>query len=189
MIHSVRVLRDWDKVDMVGACRKKDERMPLDKKTVNEWFRYENGRLFWKKVPYRCNHLWGQPVGGTSSNRGYSMVNVGAISNRVPVALHRVIWTMFNDTPPKGMHIDHINRDNTDNRIENLRCVTPSQNGLNSSLSKNNTSGVTGVRFQPRGKKWTARVMVNRKEVHLGSFETFEEARAAREAAVMDLMP
>ena len=162
--------------------------MPLDKKTVNEWFRYEDGKLFWKRVPYQCTNMLGEQAGKKPGTNGYLNVNCKVVSHGKPQPIHRVVWTMFNDTPPKGMHIDHINRDKLDNRIENLRCVTPGQNILNSKLSKNNTSGVTGVRFQPRGGKWTARVMIDRKEKHLGSFETFEEAKAAREKAVRDLM-
>ena len=61
--------------------------------------------------------------------------------------LHRIL---MND--PNGLLIDHINRKPYDNRLENLRIVTTRQNLRNCSISKNNTTGTTGVIKQ--GKKW-----------------------------------
>lgn len=44
---------------------------------------------------------------------------------------HRVIWFYFNGEIPKGMQIDHISGDKSDNRLENLRCVSPFENTHN----------------------------------------------------------
>lgn len=78
-------------------------------------------------------------------------------------------------------YIDHINGDSLDNRIENLRPATQSQNCANQGLKKNNTSGIKGVRYRKDTNKWTAHVMVNRKNISLGCYGTIEEAAIAYE--------
>lgn len=77
---------------------------------------------------------------------------------------------------------DHINHDTFDNRKENLRPCTQHQNTFNAKKKKNNTSGVTGVQEQKNcsKKRWKAVIMLNRKNISLGSYETFEEAVKAR---------
>lgn len=48
-----------------------------------------------------------------------------------PHSLHRQVWIYHNGEIPKGLVIDHINRDKDDNQIDNLRLVTPSVNNIN----------------------------------------------------------
>src|SRR3990167_164487 len=73
---------------------------------------------------------------------GYAGRDVGGRKNKKRILMHRLL----NNTP-KGFHTDHINRDKLDNRKENLRTTTCSQNILNSKLSKKNTSGHKGVEW------------------------------------------
>lgn len=81
---------------------------------------------------------------------------------------------------PKGMEVDHINMDPMDNRLCNLRICTHQQNQINQGLQKNNTSGVVGVSFyKPRGK-YRARIKIGNHDIHLGYYETFEQAVQAR---------
>ena len=78
-------------------------------------------------------------------------------------------------------HYDHINHDALDNRKENLRPCSQHQNTFNTRKKKNNTSGVTGVgHYNGKGERWRARLMLNGKEINLGSYETFDEAVKAR---------
>jgi hypothetical protein len=95
---------------------------------------------------------------------------------------HRIIWAIHYGQWPDGQ-IDHINHDRADNRIKNLRVVSHLDNHRNMSQFKNNTTGVPGVRFDARYSSWVARITVNYKGVHLGSYKTKEEAIAARKAA------
>ncbi|MGW6257635.1 HNH endonuclease [Streptomyces sp. NPDC055085] len=80
-------------------------------------------------------------------------------------------------TPPPGHLIDHINRDRLDNRRSNLRFLTFSESNMNRTLNKCSKYGV-GVR-KYRGR-YNARVKRNRVEIHLGTFDTPEEAHEAR---------
>ena len=101
---------------------------------------------------------------------------VANINNRV-TALHRYLLN-----PPKGMFIDHINGNASDNRRCNLRICTPKDNSRNTSKSYRNKSGFLGIRITPNGR-YSARIMVDRKEIRLGNFKTIEDAVKARQAA------
>lgn len=91
---------------------------------------------------------------------------------------HRIAWALFyKEEPPK--YIDHKNRNRQDNRIENLRACTLSQNQTNRNLSKNNTTGYTGVTFISRLKKYKATIYKNNKPIYLGVFATVEDASNA----------
>jgi hypothetical protein len=93
--------------------------------------------------------------------------------------MHRVIWEFVNGPIPKGMVVDHINGVRSDNRISNLRLATPSQNAQNRHHSKNNKSGVKGISYHQRDKKWHAHIGVNRQQLYLGSFKSASDAEAA----------
>lgn len=77
--------------------------------------------------------------------------------------------------------IDHKNRDRTDNRWENLREATRSQNNANRRASS--THGFKGATFNRRQGRWMAQTKVNGKRVYLGYYDTPEEAHAAYVAA------
>lgn len=90
--------------------------------------------------------------------------------------MHRVIWEFVNGPIPEGMVVDHINGDRSDNRLVNLRLATPSQNAQNRQKSKNNSSGIKGISYHQRDKKWHAYIGVNRKQLYLGSYSSASEA-------------
>lgn len=101
---------------------------------------------------------------------------------------HRLVFLYMTGTFPLKQ-VDHINRDREDNRFNNLRHVSPQENQHNNSLSKKNTSGVTGVSWNKGIKKWHAYIKVNYKRINLGFFNTIEEAKEARENAKVRLHP
>jgi len=78
---------------------------------------------------------------------------------------------------------DHINHIRNDNRWVNLRDVTHGENLKNSTMSKNNTSGITGVCWGKDIGKWISRIMVNRKDISLGRFACKFEAACVRKSA------
>jgi hypothetical protein len=87
--------------------------------------------------------------------------------------VHRIIGYLFLnlDMNNETQIIDHINRNKTDNRLENLRIVTTQQNGFNREAK--------GYTFDKKNKKWRAHICINRKLIYLGLFNTEEEARQA----------
>lgn len=89
---------------------------------------------------------------------------------------------MILDVDDSGVVVDHINGNPSDNRKENLRVVSHLENMKNRKLSSANTSGITGV-FQTKNGKWYARIMADGNEIWLGTFETKDDAAAARLAA------
>jgi len=91
------------------------------------------------------------------------------------VYMHRLV----NKTPNR-LETDHINRNKLDNRKNNLRAVTRSQNEINKGLSSNNTSGYRGVTWNKNIKKWMAQIKLNSKNIYLGCFEDIQCAVSAR---------
>lgn len=131
--------------------------------------------------------VWKHGRGGVSVGSIAGTVNAGGyiqlkVNGRFYYA-HRIIWEMHNGQIPDDMEIDHINHNKADNRIENLRLVRHETNTKNAPKYKNNTSGVTGVSWYKRDKKWLAQIMVDGNYIRLGLFDNFEAAVAVRKEA------
>ena len=94
---------------------------------------------------------------------------------------HRLAWLYAYGEMPE--QIDHINHITGDNRLSNLRVVSPLENSRNISLYKCNTSGVHGVTFLKKQKKWRARIIIKGKEINLGRFLLLEDAIKAKHHA------
>ena len=90
---------------------------------------------------------------------------------------HRIIYMMVHGHMPKI--IDHIDGDPSNNKIENLRGATHSQNMRNSKKPINNSSGFKGIYFSSRTKKWIAQCWIDNKKHYLGSFSDIHDAANA----------
>jgi hypothetical protein len=95
---------------------------------------------------------------------------------------HRVVWAVHYGSWPIA-HIDHINGERADNRIENLRDVTPSENSRNAKICARNLSGVTGVNWSKSASRWISHIGVSGKCKHIGCFVDFNDAVKARQEA------
>lgn len=155
----------------------------------------ETGKLFWLPRPehmfpengsggksgnckrWNGRFAWRQAF-TTISTQGYYRGSIGAKA----YTAHCLIWAMqtgeFCQT-----YIDHINGIKTDNRWNNLRAATRSQNAQNQGVRANNTSGVKGVSWVRRERKWCARVMIDRRSIHIGYFSDLNAATAAVRSA------
>lgn len=100
-------------------------------------------------------------------NNGYACARYGNSSIR----LHQLIGCK---------NYDHQNRNKSDNRRENLRPASQSENRYNSSMRSDNNSGVTGVGFRNLTNKWRARIQFQGISVCLGEFDTRDDAIIAR---------
>lgn len=122
-------------------------------------------------------------IAGSPNQKGY--INIMVDGRLYPA--HRLAWLYVHGEWPRAQ-IDHINGTKTDNRIANLREATNSQNMQNMRTARSdNTSGLLGVRWHKRDKRWHARIMVDGKARHLGSFGSSDDAQAAYLAAKRQL--
>jgi hypothetical protein len=94
---------------------------------------------------------------------------------------HRVIWKMTHGSDPDS--IDHVDGNLANNRPDNLREATHSQNMMNAKLHASNTSGAKGVSLQKDHGMWRAYISLNRRSIRLGQFSTFNEAKLAVDLA------
>lgn len=116
----------------------------------------------------------GTPTAGNPDRKGYMMISVCGQNYRA----HRLAWYYMTGEWP-DQQIDHINCVHGDNRWENLRLCTRSQNNHNQPTRKNNRSGVKGVHFKKQAGKWHGQVCLNYRIHHVGLFDSLEEAAVA----------
>ncbi len=102
------------------------------------------------------------------------------------IRAHILIWAWMTGEWPKDQ-IDHRDEDPSNNKWDNLREATKSQNMMNIAKIKSNTSGYKGVCFNKMAQKWMAYIKLDNKRYHLGLFATPEEACAAYQDAANKL--
>lgn len=138
-------------------------------------FNSETGVFTWNETRSRTK---AGSVAGSVNTDGYLAISI----DKNVYLSHRLAWLyVYGEWP--SMFIDHINGQRTDNSIKNLRQVTPSQNQQNSKVSKANTSGTRGVSQVKSSGNWKAQIEVDGARTVLGTYQTKEEAIAARKAA------
>jgi hypothetical protein len=132
----------------------------LDKLLTN--FAYENGKLI--------NICTNTEIKHKTNSNGYFVANFG----NTTYLYHRLIFLFHHQTLSKM--IDHINHNKTDNRIENLRAATNTQNQQNANLRRDNASGIKNVHWHAKTSKWRVCLRVNKKKVWIGEFIDIELA-------------
>ena len=105
---------------------------------------------------------------GSVNDKGYLK---GSVNQRL-YRVHRLVFLYFHGFMPT--QVDHIDGNRQNNRIQNLRQATSAQNNQNRMAT--GASKIKGVVWHKQSKKWVASICINRKSVHLGSFEKIEDA-------------
>lgn len=128
----------------------------------------------------------GKPAGTIDSSNGYLRIN---ILNKRYYA-HRLAWFIEYGYWPSN-HIDHINGNKLNNKIDNLREANSSENSQNQKRARkdNKSSGLLGVSFNKQHNKYEANINVNKKRTKLGFFNNKEEAHDAYLKAKSELHP
>lgn len=108
-----------------------------------------------------------------SKNKTGDYTRVGFMGSELKA--HHVVWELFYGRSPVGF-IDHINGDKADNRIENLREATDSENKRNVGKRSHNNSGFKGVSWDKVNKKWMSHATLDGKGFTIGRYATPEEA-------------
>lgn len=136
----------------------------------------ETGVFTWAVRIARCvQQGW---VAGGVSNFGYRIIRV----DKITYVGHRLAWLYMTGEWPTD-EIDHRNGIRDDNRWVNLREATAKQNRENRNKAPSNTSGVRGVTWDKARGKWHPLIKHHGKMIHLGRFDSFDDAVAARKNA------
>lgn len=147
---------------------------------IKEYFKYHpDGYLIRIKRNSNATYI-GQKVPGTKHHGGYRYLRM---NNSEMISIHRVIFFMHHGYVPHS--IDHIDRDKDNNRIENLRPASNSENAFNQKLNKLNKSEYRGVHKIAGGNSWAASIMIDGKRIKLGQSTDKKIAVAYYIGAVM----
>jgi hypothetical protein len=158
---------------------KQENQNALSHQYLTQILRYDkdSGKFYWK-VQRSVNAQVGYVAGSVHQKLGYTFIQI----NGIRYSAHRLAWFYVYKEWPTGV-IDHIDQNSTNNRIDNLRVTTQSGNMQNGSIRKDNSSGVPGVGYMSSKKCWRARINVQGKEIHIGTYLSKEEAVKARREA------
>lgn len=122
-------------------------------------------------------HAWKNPKTGEF----YARRNIVVNGKKTIIAMHTVLMQ-----PPEGHEVDHVNLNGLDNRRENLRVVTRSQNMANT-RSRGGSSAYKGVSWSNQAKKWHAYIGYQKRRIHIGFFNEERDAAAAYNTKAMEL--
>jgi hypothetical protein len=152
---------------------------------LKERFAYDPATGVLTHRTHRCAELVGEEAGWPSGSfKEYLNVSLNCGGVRKQYAVHRIAWMFITGNDPGDMEVDHINGDARDNRANNLRLVTRTQNMQNQKHHRNNRLRSRGVHQKPNGR-YAAAISCDGRRYHLGNYATIEEANIAYRAAAV----
>jgi hypothetical protein len=129
----------------------------------------------WIKQPDRAKKVFVGTVAGTINGSGHRQIAIDGVKYYAS----SLVWLYVHGQWPENL-MDHIDANPSNDRLANLRQATKQQNCANRGPQKNSTTGIKGVFFRDgRSCPWYAKICVNQKAIHLGSFLTKQEAATA----------
>lgn len=162
---------------VVAACRGE-----LTQSELKRLLDYDpdTGLFRWKtSLSYRGTV--GRIAGNKHDKHGRTRIS---IANRQYFA-HRLAWMWMTGEFPTN-DVDHINGNPSDNRWNNLRVATRSENLCNR-LTKSSSGGFRGVYWKPRDRRWIAKIQIGGRQIYLGSFDDPQKANEAYKEAAKKL--
>ena len=147
------------------------------------------GDFIWRKRIFaaaKASNIWNArfagTVAGTLNNRGYKTIMIGAKRYYA----HRIAWLWMTGEWPRC--VDHRDLNCSNNRWCNLRdAKISSNNQANRRAQSNNKSGLKGAHWFKRDGRWRSEIGHDGRSIHLGYFDTAEEAHAAYASAALEL--
>ncbi len=146
-----------------------------------------DGRIF---STYRGRKYYRRPVseiGKGQKDNGRRTICLKASGRRQETTVARIVWECFKGPLPGYREIDHIDNDPTNTRLGNLRSATQAEVTRNSGMRKNNASGFKGVSLNRRNGRYQAKIVNDRKQIHLGWYESARDAAIAYDEAAVRL--
>ena len=134
----------------------------LSVERLKELFTYDDGKLI-SNLKIKSRNVG--DVVGSKGSKGYLCARVDGVNYLV----HRIIYMMHKGSLPQ--FLDHIDGDIYNNRIENLRPATNTENQWNQKISARNKSGYKGVSWEKSRSKWRAGCKFQKKTYNLGYFD------------------
>jgi hypothetical protein len=114
-------------------------------------------------------------------NHGYYYIHLWKNGKEKYFLIHRLVAITFIPNIKNEKFVDHVNNNQLDNTISNLRWCDLSKNQFNRILNKNNNSGIKGVYWNKKSNKWHTQIKYNNKCFYLGSFDDIDDAKLARQ--------
>jgi len=175
---------------------------PINLALAREAFTYDlaEGVVYWNEnrprshFPTERGHRqWmgrnaGKPAGCVARDGHLYATFTLPNGKRHAISVHRIAWMLGNQRElPKGKHIDHLNGNRTDNRLENLRAVNPPQNSRNTVWPRKPSTGYSGIYKTSKGYQVKLTLIRGGPFETIGHYPTLEEALTARWEAAKPL--
>jgi hypothetical protein len=146
----------------------------ITQEKLKELVEYKDGHLF---VKTKWTHTVKVGAALGTKTKGYIQLRI----QNQRYFEHRLVFIYHHGYCPE--YIDHIDGDKSNNRIENLRPATLTQNNYNVKKPKSNKSGVKNVHWNKKNKNWNVTLSANNKSMYFGSFDDLELAALVAEEA------
>lgn len=155
--------------------------------------------IIWKDIPGYPDHQASNMgdiryrkkiVKSNITINGYKVVNMRTTPGKFKTEnVHKLIAITFLNHVPNGhkLHIDHIDWDKTNNRVENLQIITARENAAKDSFRRKSVKTPAGSVFNRRTGKYHSSVHYKYDVINLGQFDTNKEALDAYETAIENL--